>query len=132
MCYENRLTGLDIRSCRNLQILECSHNQITELNTKSNRSLKKLNASFNCLTSLSLSSNKALSSLNVTHNERIIPCKSSFNLSRLPSFSVKKAKGWKGGKRKGKKLIPKKKKVTYTYNCGRGFKKKFTLVINRK
>ena len=32
----------------------------------------------------------------------------------------------------GKKLIPKKKKVTYTYNCGRGFKKKFTLVINRK
>ena len=70
MCYENRLTGLDIRSCRNLQILECSHNQITELNTKNNRSLKK--------------------------------------------------------------LIPKKKKVTYTYNCGRGFKKKFTLVINRK
>lgn len=83
--------------------------------------------------SLNLSSNKYLTSsrVNVKNNIRTITCKSSYKLTRLPSFFLKKAKKWKGGKVKGKKLILKKKKVTYTYNCVRGIKKKFTSMIKR-
>ena len=90
--------------------------------------LEKLHCQDNKLTSLDVSQT-AVTELRANDNQITIkveesPC--TFELSTLPGFDVTKATNWSG---KTLKVNAGATQVTYTYDCGKGFSRDFTLNV---
>ena len=153
-CYENKLTSLDVSQNTQLEQLDCGRNQLTELDVRNNTALWYLACSENKLTSLDLSQNTKLNELYCSDNQltsldvsqtvvatlkasgnqisiNIEETPRTFDLSILPGFDVSKASGWVGGTVDGStlKVDEGATQVTYTYDCGKGFSKTFTLNV---
>ena len=154
-CDQNSLASLDVRSNAALEYLWCSKNQLTSLDVSKNPALKYLYCYENNLTSLDVSQNPALlllscdgnqltsldlsqtavAALGVSDNKITIEVEETsrtFDLSKLPGkFDVTKVTKWKGGTVNGSILTVNEdaNQVTYTYNCGNGFSRDFTLNV---
>lgn len=139
-CSQNNLTSLDVRSNAALINLVCWKNQLTSLDVSNNPELKFLNCDQNQLTSLNVENTSIYLSnpytgFHAQNNTYPIAVGSdrTFDLSKLPGkFEVSKASGWVGGTVDGStlKVDEGATEVTYTYDCGKGFSKTFTLNVN--
>ena len=154
-CYENKLTSLDVSHNTQLEQLDCGRNQLTELDVHNNTKLWYLSCYENNLTSLDVSQNPALQELYCGKNRLtsldvsqtvVATLKASgnqidinvettprtFDLSTLPGFDASKASGWVGGTVDGStlKVDEGATQVTYTYDCGKGLSRDFTLNVN--
>lgn len=69
VCWENRLTELDLSGNPELLVLNCGDNQITRLNVSKNRRLKQLHCEHNALPELDLSANPDLETLYLNSNK---------------------------------------------------------------
>ena len=139
-CANNKLTELDVSKNTNLIELECYQNQLTELDVRQNTKLVTLWCSQNNLTSLNVENTKVdlsasyLSKFEAENNTYSIAVGSdrTFDLRTLPGkFDVSKATNWNGGTVSGKTLTVNEgeNQVTYTYDCGKGFSRDFTLNV---
>ena len=153
-CYNNQLTSLDVSQNTKLKFLYCDRNQLTELDVRQNTGLKLLQCYSNRLSSLDVSKNTALEELSCNQNQlssldvsqtavttldasnnkidiNVEETPRTFDLSTLPGFDVNKARGWNGGTVSGNtlKVKPGATQVTYTYDCGKGFSRYFTLNV---
>ena len=153
-CYENKLTSLDVSQHTQLEQLDCGRNQLTELDVHNKTRLWYLACSENKLTSLDLSQNTKLNELYCSDNQltsldlsqtvvttlkasgnqisiNIEETPRTFDLSILPGFDVSKASGWVGGTVDGStlKVDEGATQVTYTYDCGKGLSRDFTLNV---
>ncbi|WP_236132185.1 leucine-rich repeat domain-containing protein [Faecalibacterium prausnitzii] len=133
-CYGNQLTSLDVSKNPALVWLSCTRNQLTSLDLSQNHALENLQVMENCLTSLDLSPT-VVSTLYAAGNQIDINVEETprtFNLSTLPGkFDVTKASNWVGGTVSGNTLTVDKNatQVTYTYDCGKGLSRDFTLNV---
>ena len=133
-CYENQLTELDVRQNTGLKLLQCYSNQLSSLDVSKNTALKELSCNQNQLSSLDVS-RTAVTSLDASNNMidiNIEETSRTFDLSTLPGkFDVTKARNWNGCARSGKTLRVNAgvNQVTYTYDCGKGFDRNFTLNV---
>ena len=132
-CGTNQLTSLDVRQNAALTYLYCSQNNLTSLDVSQNPALGWLNCKGNQLTSLDLSQT-AVVALGTSDNKITIEVEETsrtFDLSTLPGFDASKASGWVGGDVDGNtlKVNPGATQVTYTYDCGKGFSRDFTLNV---
>ena len=133
-CNGNRLTSLDVSQNAKLVNLYCNDNQLTELDVRQNTGLKLLQCYSNRLSSLDVSQT-AVTSLDASNNKIDINVEETprtFDLSTLPGkFDVTKASGWVGGTVRGNtlKVNAGVNQVTYTYDCGKGFSRYFTLNV---
>ena len=153
-CYSNQLSSLDVSQNTKLKFLYCDRNQLTELDVRQNTGLKLLQCYSNRLSSLDVSKNTALEELSCNQNQlssldvsqtavttldasnnkidiNVEETPRTFDLSTLPGFDVNKARGWNGGTVSGNtlKVKPGATQVTYTYDCGKGFSRYFTLNV---
>ena len=135
LCVQNQLTSLDVRQNEKLKQLWCYQNQLTELDVSKNTALEDLDCDQNHLTSLDVSPT-VVSTLYAAGNQIDINVEETprtFNLSTLPGkFDVTKATNWSGGAVSGSTLTVDENanQVTYTYDCGKGFSRDFTLNVN--
>ena len=135
-CYNNQLTSLDVSQNSQLKDMQCDHNQLTSLDVSQNTELQYLDCTQNRLTSLDVSKNTELVQLHCNGNQIDINVETTprtFDLSNLPGkFDVTKATNWNGGDVDGNtlKVKPGVTQVTYTYDCGKGFSRDFTLNVN--
>ena len=92
-------------------------------------SLKTLNVSNNRLAAVDLSKNTKLKSFVADGNVRPVNAPLGvYDLKKLSGFKIAKASGFSGGDLDGTVLtVLKPGKITYTYDCGRGFSAVFTL-----
>ena len=133
-CSINQLSRLDVSQNTALEKLDCSTNQLASLNLSKNAKLKYLYCNQNELTSLDVSQT-AVTTLNASDNKITIKVEETsrtFDLSPLPGkFDVTKATNWSGGTVSGKTLKVNEgtNQVTYTYDCGKGFSRNFTLNV---
>ena len=133
-CSINQLSRLDVSQNTALEKLDCSTNQLSGLNVSQNAKLKYLYCSQNELTSLDVSPT-AVTELRASNNRITIKVEETprtFDLSTLPGkFDVTKATNWSGGTVSGKtlKVNAGATQVTYTYDCGKGFSRAFTLNV---
>lgn len=133
-CYGNQLTSLDVSKNPALVWLSCTRNQLTSLDLSQNHALENLQVMENCLTSLDLSPT-VVSTLYAAGNQIDINVEETprtFNLSTLPGkFDVTEATNWSGGAVSGSTLTVDENanQVTYTYDCGKGFSRDFTLNV---
>ena len=133
-CNDNQLTELDVRQNTGLKLLQCYSNRLSSLDVSKNTALKELSCNQNQLSSLDVS-RTAVTSLDASNNKIDINVEETprtFDLSILPAgFDVNKASGWVGGTVSGKtlKVKPGATQVTYTYDCGKGFSRYFTLNV---
>ena len=133
-CYGNQLTSLDVSKNPALVWLSCTRNQLTSLDLSQNHALENLQVMENCLTSLDLSPT-VVSTLYAAGNQidiNVEETSRTFDLSTLPGkFDVTKATNWSGGAVSGSTLTVDKNatQVTYTYDCGKGLSRDFTLNV---
>lgn len=132
-CYQNQLTSLDVRQNTALTYLDCGANQLTSLDVRENAALNYLYCSQNNLTSLDVSQT-AVTILGVSGNQIDINVETTprtFDLSNLPGFEASKVSKWVGGTVSGNTLTVDKNatQVTYTYDCGKGLSRDFTLNV---
>jgi len=81
ICWENKITSLDISANKALEELYINHNEFTELDVTANTNLRELNCAYNKLTSLDVSKNpnleliycekNALTELDVSNNTKL-------------------------------------------------------------
>ena len=153
-CSRNNLSSLDVSQNTKLKFLYCDRNQLTELDVRQNTGLKLLRCYSNRLSSLDVSKNTALEELSCNQNQlssldvsqtavttldasdnkiniNVEETPRTFDLSTLPGFDVNKARGWNGGTVSGNtlKVNAGVNQVTYTYDCGKGFSRYFTLNV---
>ena len=139
-CYQNQLTSLDVSQNTKLEVLHCYENKLTSLDVSKNTQLRALRCSQNNLTSLNVENTKVdlpasyLSKFEAENNTYSIAVGSdrTFDLRTLPGkFDVSKATNWNGGTVSGKTLTVNEgeNQVTYTYDCGKGFSRDFTLNV---
>ena len=139
-CSKNNLTSLDVSKNPALEWLNCSENKLTSLDVSKNAALKYLECQNNQLTNLNVENTNIdpsvlLSDLYAQGNTYSIAVEKTprtFNLSTLPGFDVTKATNWNGGTVSGKtlKVNEDTNQVTYTYDCGKGLSRDFTLNVN--
>ena len=132
-CDDNQLTKLDVSQNQALKNLSCHTNQLTKLDVSKNTKLEKLWCYQNQLTELDVSQT-AVTELKASGNQidiNIEETPRTFDLSTLPGFDVTKATNWSGGTVSGKTLKVNEgtNQVTYTYDCGKGFSRDFTLNV---
>ena len=133
-CYDNQLTSLDVSKNPALEWLMCFQNKLTKLDVSKNTALKYLDCKENNLTSLDVNQT-AVTTLDASDNKIDINVEATsrtFDLSTLPGkFDVTKATNWSGGTVDGSTLTVNEgaTQVTYTYDCGKGFSKTFTLNV---
>ena len=133
-CSINQLSRLDVRQNTALEKLDCSTNQLSGLDVSRNAKLRYLYCSQNELTSLDVSQT-AVTELRASNNRITIKVEETprtFDLSTLPGkFDVTKADNWSGGTVSGNTLKVNEgtNQVTYTYDCGKGFSRAFTLNV---
>ena len=139
-CQQNYLTSLDVSKNTKLEQLWCFSNQLSSLDVSQHTLLRGLRCSQNNLTSLNVENTQVdlpavyLTIFEAENNTYLIAVGSdrTFNLSTLPgTFDVTKATNWSGGTVSGKTLTVDEgvDKVTYTYDCGKGFSRDFTLNV---
>ena len=133
-CNGNQMTQLDIKDLSTLKKLYCNSNQLTSLDVSGNPALWYLECSENQLTSLDVSQNTNLSILSCSDNKidiNIEETSRTFDLSTLPGFDVSKATNWKGGTVNGSILTVDEgaTEVTYSYDCGPGATREFSLQV---
>ena len=136
-CNSNQLTSLDVSENPALWDLECSENQLTSLDVSKNLALMHLYCDDNQLTSMDVSQNTNLSFWSCDNNKfdiNIEETSRTFDLSTLPGFDVSKATNWKGGTVNGSILTVDNgaTEVTYSYDCGPGWTRKFSLQVLTK
>ena len=139
-CTDNLLTSLDVSKNKKLDELWCSKNNLTSLDVSKNPVLKYLDCQNNQLTSLNVEDTNIdlsdyLSGFETQNNTYPIAVETTprtFDLSTLPGFDVSKASGWVGGTVDGStlKVDEGATQVTYTYDCGKGLSRDFTLNVN--
>ena len=110
------------------------NNQLTRLEVSRMPKLKELYCQENQLTSMDVSQNTNLSFWSCDNNKidiNIEETSRTFDLSTLPGFDVTKASGWKGGTVNGSILTVDNgaTEVTYSYDCGPGWTRKFSLQV---
>ena len=132
-CDDNQLTKLDVSQNQALKNLSCHTNQLTKLDVSKNTKLEKLWCYQNQLTELDVSQT-AVTELKASGNQidiNIEETPRTFDLSTLHGFDVTKATNWSGGTVSGKTLKVNEgtNQVTYTYDCGKGFSRAFTLNV---
>ena len=132
-CSINQLSRLDVSQNTALEKLDCSTNQLASLNLSKNAKLKYLYCNQNELTSLDVSQT-AVTELRASNNRITIKVEEpprTFDLSKLPGFGVSKVGNWVGGTVEGNtlKVKPGATQVTYTYDCGKGLSRDFTLYV---
>ena len=135
-CYKNQLTSLDVSNNTNLKTLVCFDNQLTSLDVSKNTKLSKLYCYQNHLTSLDVSQT-VVTTLKASSNQisiKVEETSRTFDLSRLPgNFKPGKVRQWNGGSVKsGTSILTVDKgvsQVTYTYDCGKGLSRDFTLNV---
>ena len=133
-CSINQLSRLDVSQNTALEKLDCSTNQLASLNLSKNAKLKYLYCQQNELTSLDVSQT-AVTELRASNNRITIKVEETprtFDLSTLSGkFDVTKVTNWSGGTVSGKTLKVNEgtNQVTYTYDCGKGFSRNFTLNV---
>ena len=132
-CAKNQLTELDVSKNTELVTLACYSNQLSSLDVSKNTALEELSCNQNQLSSLDVSQT-AVTTLDASNNKIDINVEETprtFDLSTLPGFDVNKARGWNGGTVSGNtlKVKPGATQVTYTYDCGKGFSRYFTLNV---
>jgi len=133
-CQKNQLTSLDVSKNPALEWLMCFQNKLTKLDVSKNTALKYLDCKENNLTSLDVNQT-AVTTLDASDNKIDINVEATsrtFDLSTLPGkFDVTKATNWSGGTVDGSTLTVNEgaTQVTYTYDCGKGFSKTFTLNV---
>ena len=153
-CYNNQLTSLDVTQNTGLEYLSCSRNPLGSLDVSKNINLKTLYCEQSNLTSLDLSQNHKLEMLYAKKNRltsldlsqtavttlyaddnqidiNVETTPRTFDLSTLPGFDANKASGWAGGTVDGStlKVDEGATQVTYTYDCGNGLSRDFTLNV---
>ena len=140
-CRQNRLASLDVSKNEKLNNLYCSDNNLTSLDVSNNDKLKNLYCYNNQLTSLNVENTSidptglVLSVLYAQNNVYPIAVETTprtFNLSILPGFDVSKIINLNGGTVKDNILTVNEgvNQVTYTYDCGKGLSRDFTLNVN--
>ena len=133
-CNGNQLTSLDVSENPALWHLNCDDNQLTSLDVSGATALMNLYCDDNQLTSMDVSQNTNLSFWSCDNNKidiNIEETSRTFDLSTLPGFDVTKASGWKGGTVNGSILTVDNgaTEVTYSYDCGPGWTRKFSLQV---
>ena len=140
-CQQNQLTKLDVSQNPKLEYLHCAKNQLTTLDVSKNPYLKKLVCEGNQLTSLNVANTQikdgsgAANGLMSDSNQYPITIDRTartFDLSNLPAgFDRNKTSGWTGGTVDGStlKVDAGAAEVTYTYDCGNGCSRSFTLNV---
>ena len=133
-CGSHPLGSLDVSKNINLKTLYCEQSNLTSLDLSQNHKLEMLYAKENRLTSLDLSQT-AVTALYTGDNQIDINVKTTsrtFDLSILPGFDVTKVRKWVGGTVSGNTLTVDEgvNQVTYTYDCGKGLSRNFTLNVN--
>ena len=140
-CQQNQLTKLDVSQNPKLEYLHCAKNQLTTLDLSKNPYLKKLVCEGNQLTSLNVANTQikdgsgAANGLMPDGNQYSIAIDRTartFDLSNLPAgFDRNKTSGWTGGTVEGNtlKVDEGATEVTYTYDCGNGCSRSFTLNV---
>ena len=140
-CEQNNLSSLDVSKNAVLKNLSCGQNNLTSLDVSKNPVLKYLSCENNQLTSLNVedtnidSTDSVLSGLDAQGNVYPIAVETTprtFDLSTLSGFDVTKVTNWNGGTVDGStlKVDEGATQVTYTYDCGKGFSRDFTLNVN--
>ena len=138
-CEQNNLSSLDVSKNAALKYLNCEQNNLTSLDVSKNEALMYLNCKNNQLTNLNVEYTNIdpsfyLSELRAQDNTYSIAVESNraFDLSTLPgAFDVTKASGWVGGTVNGSILTVDDgaTEVTYSYDCGRGLTREFSLQV---
>ena len=141
-CEQNNLSSLDVSKNAALKYLNCEQNNLTSLDVSKNEALMYLNCKNNQLTNLNVEYTNIdpsfyLSELRAQDNTYSIAVESNraFDLSTLPgAFDVTKASGWVGGTVNGSILTVDDgaTEVTYSYDCGRGLTREFSLQVLTK
>ena len=141
-CEQNNLSSLDVSKNAALKYLNCEQNSLTSLDVSKNEALMYLNCKNNQLTNLNVEYTNIdpsfyLSELRAQDNTYSIAVESNraFDLSTLPgAFDVTKASGWVGGTVNGSILTVDDgaTEVTYSYDCGRGLTREFSLQVLTK
>ena len=140
-CQDNNLTSLNVSKNPALDWLNCSENNLTSLDVSKNSVLTYLDCQNNQLTNLNVENTNIdpsvfLSDLYAQGNTYSIAVEKTprtFDLSTLPGkFDVTKATKWNGGTAKDNTLTVNENatQVTYTYDCGKGLSRDFTLNVN--
>ena len=139
-CEQNNLSSLDVSKNAVLRRLTCSQNNLSSLDVSQNAVLKYLDCQNNQLTSLNVENTSIdlsdyLSGFETQNNTYLIAVETTprtFDLSTLPGFDASKASGWVGGTVDGStlKVDEGATQVTYTYDCGKGLSRDFTLNVN--
>ncbi len=138
-CDKNNLTSLDVSKNPALEWLNCEQNKLTSPDVSKNAALRYLKCENNQLTNLnventSIDLSSYYSGFKTQDNTYSITVESNrtFDLRTLPGkFDVTKATNWNGGTVKDNILTVNENanQVTYTYNCGKGFSRDFTLNV---
>ena len=134
-CFNNCLQNLDVTVASSLETLWCHFNRLKILDLSHNSKLKDLNCGNNDLTWLDLSKNTLLNANTVTSGgctREVVTKKGVFDISILEGFNIKKASNWSGATISGTKVKPNSSTVTYDYDCGRGIKTTYTLLVYEK
>ncbi len=71
LCYQNKLTSIDVSEDSNLSCFWCYDNQITELNVSNNKKLASFYCRYNLLEKLDLSNNSELTNLDCNNNQLV-------------------------------------------------------------
>ena len=132
-CHGNDLSSLDVSNNKELRYLYCENNKLTSLDVSQNTQLKILYCYQNKLPSLDVSQT-AVTTLKASGNQIDINVEEpprTFDLSKLPRFEASKVSKWVGGDVDGNTLKVNENvtQVTYTYDCGKGFSRDFTLNV---
>lgn len=130
-CGDNQLTRLNVNGCSALVDLSCYGNRLTSLDVSSNAALEYLTCSANQLTHLDVSQNKKLKMLDNSDNQRSLTAPGGVvKLSDISGFDGSRASNWQGGVFRDDQLFMNSSGiVTYSYDCGMGFQSTMTLNI---
>ena len=130
-CGDNQLTRLNVNGCSALVDLSCYGNRLTSLDVSSCSTLEYLTCSANQLTHLDVSQNKKLKMLDNSDNQRSLTAPGGVvKLSDLSGFDGSRASNWQGGDFRDNQLFVNSSGiVTYSYDCGMGFQSTMTLNI---
>lgn len=132
---EINVSGMNISNMKGIEYftklehLNCSGNQLTALDVSNNPNLETLYCYDNQLTSLDISNNTALIEFDCVNNQYTVSdC--MIDPADLPgSFDLSKASDWTNARitADGKIISDGTGTATYTYDCGNGKSKKFTI-----
>ena len=130
-CTWNSIESLDVSKNTKLENLWCSDNQLMTLDIRENTLLKTLWCQGNKLVSLDVSNNLKLKTLECDRNSRTITHKNGYvNYSALSGLDSTKVSNVTGADKGDTAFIVEMRKVSYSYDLGRGFSAQFTLNVS--